>query len=363
MANWTETTNPQTSWHFVYIYFLIRKLCYPISFSVAVFGVIFNLICILVFVKMKLKDNVNITLFFLAVSDLMYLLAHCPHIMSPVLTPVLAKRFPKLRLAPGDHVLLFGTVWLSAVFNGFSALVSVFLAVVRCMCVAKPLKFKSMFTKQRTLSILGVLFVAAVAQTYAQVAVIKLIRAVNPRTNSTYLAIRLRDNVHSLMMAHDIFNKAVLIWLMYIIFIVCTCVLASKLRAASKFRRSLAAARGPGKDQAADQIPGSLKSSHPSGQTESSERSEKLSRAMSTKELQVVKSVILICVLYVVSLLPLLVLSVIRLFYAESLSYIFDSIYVASTPCMFLNASVNMFVYIRFNTRFREKFFDLFNMK
>ncbi|GFR89887.1 chemosensory receptor A, partial [Elysia marginata] len=304
--NSTEIINSQQDTSFFYKLFLMRTVIYIILICIAIYGLASNTINILVFLKMKLKDNVNLTFLFLSISDLMFLLTNCLLLVLKVVDFY----HPELKTPPNDHLILVLLRMVSGVFQGYSALVSVFMAVVRCLCVARPLKFKSMFTKSRTLTTLGVLLLAAIVQMYADMATIKVGWAVDPRTNSTYLAARYGANFPRFAKLHDIINKNILIWLVYIIVVTCTIILAYKLQVASKFRRSAASQAKP-----VGKTSGPSKSFDSSSHPESAERNEKSAEKMSTKERQVVKSVILICIIYILSILPLQVQSLVRVLF------------------------------------------------
>ena len=101
-------------------------------------------------------------------------------------------------------------------------------------------------------------------------------------------------------------------------------VLASKLQSASKFRRSLAAQtssnRQPEKGTTDGQTEKNLKcpdSSFDPHNSTSTSHSKKDSDKMSTKDLQVIQSVTLICVIFILSQLPFQVISTVRLFVPE----------------------------------------------
>ncbi|GFR75279.1 hypothetical protein ElyMa_003915000 [Elysia marginata] len=137
-----------------------------------------------------------------------------------------------------------------------------------------------MFTKSRTLTILGALFLGAIALLYAEMATIKLRWAVDPRTNSSYLAARYADNFPSFVKIHDILNKNIIAWAVYIAVVACTIILAYKLQAASKFRRSLAS-----QAKLVGQISGTSQSFDSSSHPESTERNEKLSEKMNNRSI------------------------------------------------------------------------------
>ena len=141
---------------------------------------------------------------------------------------------------PSDPQILYvGFYWYAYVFYDYSSFISMFLALVRCACVARPLRFKSMFTTPRTFAILGVLFFLAVTLRIPVFTVIRVGWAVNPLTNSTYRSIKVVDNFEKFYKANDIINRNIVSWIAYITVTTCVLILASKLQTASRFRQSL----------------------------------------------------------------------------------------------------------------------------
>ena len=148
----------------------------------------------------------------------------------------------------------------------------------------------------------------------------------------------------------------------------CGIILASKLQAASRLRLSLTSqvtSNGqPETENAASQKAGSVGS--PLNDTKSTSHGLKEPEKMSAKDLQVIQSVTLICAIFILSQLPFQVISTVRLFVPEFAnlrsaehSYAFST-HISST-CGYLNASVNIFVHIRFNARYRAQFLALFS--
>ncbi|GFR91936.1 chemosensory receptor C [Elysia marginata] len=364
-ANLTEPMNSPIMGLLYKEVLILRLFITHVLVGVTFFGVAANLINITVLAKMGLKGNVNLALFFLSLSDFMYLLFYSLIVMFWFL----ADNFPHLPLPPQDDILTFAPYVLVPVFYDYSTMVSVFLAVVRCACVVKPLKFKSMFTASRTLSILGVLFCVAMLRSIPSMLSYRLRWSVNPNTNSTYLAFRYADDVSGLVKANDILNKNVLAWLTYITVVTCVILLASKLQAASRFRRTLATTGSSENAKTGGRISEFSVPSKPSSHLESSEANdEKWSGKMSAKDVQVIQSVTLICVIFILSVLPQQVLSFVRLFRSDFYDYnkfMYFNEFVGSCILLFnlLNASVNIFVYFRYNSRYRETFFDLVKMK
>ena len=346
----------------------LRSFIYHIWISLAIFGLVSNTINIIVFAKIGLKDNVTITLLFLSASDLLNLIINTPIIVGRYIQ----KNEPQ-HLWPFDFfILILGPFWYAYVFYDYSSFISVFLATVRCACVARPLRFKSMFTKSRTITILCVLFLVALTLRIPVLTVFRLSWAVSPQTNSTYRSIAFAKNVGDIYQANDILNRNIISWLAYVTVTSCVVALASKLQSASKFRRSLAAQntsnRQPEKGTTDGQTEKNLKcpdSSFDPHNSTSTSHSKKDSDKMSTKDLQVIQSVTLICVIFILSQLPFQVISTVRLFVPEfdnfgSAENIYGFASHISNTCGYLNASVNILVHIRFNTRYRANFLAFF---
>ncbi|GFR89213.1 chemosensory receptor C [Elysia marginata] len=279
-GNLTDAVDSQTDWIFLHEVLFIKKFIFHIMIGVAAFGVAANSINVLTFVKMKLKDNVTITLLALSISDLLFVLMRSCEIISKFL----AEKYPQLGVPSDDHILLFSTLWLAQLFYDYSSFVSVFLAVVRCACVARPLRFKSMFTKSRTIILLGVLFIIPVMMNFPILTIVSLGWVLNPNTNSTFLSVRFVENYYSVYMTSDIVNRNVLAWLTYITVVTCATILTCKLLTASRFRRSLVSGPTGGSEKGNRTV--ARVSGPPGCNPEPFERSEKSPGKIPTKELQ-----------------------------------------------------------------------------
>ena len=351
---------------FAYEFHVLTKFIYHIWISIALFGLVSNILNIVVFIKIGLKDNVTITLLFLSISDLLNTIINSP----PIVGRYIAVHQPG-HIWPFDRfIIILGPYWYAYIFYDYSSFISVFLASVRCACVARPLRFKSMLTKSRTITVLCLLFVLAFVLRVPVLTVFRLSWTLNPQTNSTFRSLVFADNFRAIYQANDILNRNIISWLAYIAITTCVVILASKLQAASKFRRSLTSqvtTKGQlEKDKTVGHMSGPLRI--PLKDSKSAGHDLKGSDKMSTRELQVIQSVTLICVIFILSQLPFQVISTVRLFVPEfdnfrSAHHIYGFSSHISSTFGFLNASVNIFVHIRFNARYRQQFIALFSKK
>ncbi|XP_005092081.1 uncharacterized protein LOC101852828 [Aplysia californica] len=125
-----------------------------ISFS----GIIFNIINIIVFLKQGLKDTVNITLFGLAISDtgsLMGLLW-----MSICFNPALVNSG-----IPFDHedIQYLTAGWPHVIFARITSWITAFVTFERCLCIALPLKVKTIITPRRAVIVVVSIYLIMIA--------------------------------------------------------------------------------------------------------------------------------------------------------------------------------------------------------
>ena len=342
MANYSEI-NLESYVHFEE-FRVLTMFIYHMWLCIVIFGLVSNTINIVVFAKIGFRDNVTVTLLFLSLSDLLNLILNCP----VVVARFMGKIFPYHVWPFHPKILFLGMFWWAYIFYDYSSFVSVFLALVRCACVSRPLRFKSMFTISRTVTILGVLFLIAVTLRAPVLTVFRLSWEANPVTNSTFRSIEFAENFGEIYKANDIINMNIIPWIAYIIVVSCVIVLVSHLQEASHFRQSLQSFSHGSSENDEIEV-----SNNPLG------KNKNISDKMSPKDLQVIKSVTLICVIFIVSQLPYQITCTIRLidpeyseFRKKILAFGFAS--HISTTFGYLNASVNIFAHYYFNTRYRD---------
>ena len=329
----TETSN------FLYaqMYKWTIGLLSPSAPAILVFGLISNVINIAVFLKAGVKDNVTTLLLSLAVSDLVFLI-----LITPSACTLVILHFARTWSWSFDYKFIyFLPYWPAFTAYDISAFISVSLGVMRCACVAMPLKFKLVFTKARTVRIVLVLGVLAVSLRVPVLTIFRIAFKTDPLTNVSTPYVT-AVNRQAMSRINDVMNRGVIIWINYTIMISCVGVLSFKLAQASRIRQSITAD--------CDQV------------------SEKAGR-LSTKDLQVIKSVVLVCSIFILSQLPFLVYSTNRFANPEFTSTnkkfqdLFGFFSTLSRVCSYLNASLNIFVYYNYNSRYRSVFLSLLRLK
>ncbi|RUS86630.1 hypothetical protein EGW08_005646, partial [Elysia chlorotica] len=294
-------------------------------------GLISNIINIVIFLKAGVKDNVTTLLLSLALSDLVFIA-----LITPSACALVILNFAKYWPWPFDGMFLyFLPYWPAFTAYDLSAFISVALGVMRCACVAMPLKFKVVFTRTRTIRFVLFLVVLAVSLRVPVLTIFRVMHRADPVTNSSVLHV-VAVNRKAMSRINDVMNRGVIIWVKYAIMVSCVGILSFKLAQASRIRRSCT-------------------------ETASQAGEKNTKEGLAPKDLQVIKSVVLVCTIFILSQLPFLLSSTARLITPQYTSngqmrYLYNSISTISLFCSYLNASINIFVYYNFNSKYRFVF-------
>ncbi|GFN95994.1 chemosensory receptor a [Plakobranchus ocellatus] len=311
----------------------------PLWPVIILFGILANLTNISVFLKTGVKDNVTTLLLSLSVSDLLYLV-----LISPTACSYVIIRFAPDWPWPFDFQIAMELLyWPAFTCYDCSAFLSVWLGITRCACVAMPLRFKSVFTKSRTVKIVIASFLLAVVLRIPIISVYRVVWRTNPNTNSSYAYI-VKPNREAMTRVNDILNRNSLLFINFIIMITCVSVLSFQLYRASRIRRSFTSA------SAAQQ-----ESGKPDNQ------------GLSTRDLHVLQSVVVVCSIFIMSQAPFLMYSTARLInqeldFEKRYRTLFSMFTIISLTCSNLNASVNIFVYYRYNSKYRAQLTSMFKI-
>ena len=321
---------------------MLEKILASVWPVIILFGLVSNVINIAVFLNSGNKDNVTTLLLSLAVSDFVFLTLITPAICGSVIRSLLIS----YSLPFDVSILLYLLYWPAFTAYDLSALISVSLGVMRCACVAMPLKFKFIFTKSRTIKWIMFLAVLSVSLRLPVFTIHRIIWRTDPQTNvsSPYLK---SVNYAYMSRINDILNRGIVIYILYITMVTCVAVLTFKLHQASKIRRSCTTGLARTSDQAPD---------------------KPVAHGLSSKDIQVVKSVVLVCIIFTLAQLPFLFLSTSRLFRPDfgneqRLAYLYSILSHISKTCAYLNASINIFVYYNYNTRYRSVLCSVLSVK
>lgn len=291
---------------------------------ISIFGVVTNILNLIVFYKQGLDTTINISFFALAVSDLCSLITQqCYNIfVNPWLEKVGVPG-----AASGIQFIVAGVP--RECFARVTCLITVYITAERCLCIAFPLHIKQIITPERTFWIMACIygltmctFIPLYVNTY-------IAWKVYPDSNATILALIFRPNSELaegvVMVIHAI--SGTISFLAVVIF---TIILIQKLGQKNNWRKS---------------------ASVDAKQTE----------AMSNRDMRTMKIIVLIATVLIVCYMPSVVLYLATFIEPEfSIGGQYASLYTEgwSFACVFecINSSVNIFLYIKMSSKYRETF-------
>ena len=392
-----------------------------IFFLLLIFGITANILNIVVFAKSGVRDNITVSFLALSTSDLLYLILLSPHIII-----VNLNHFMQFRLGISvtwlvdPKILRYPFYWYAFVFYETSILINVYISVVRCACVAIPFKVKSTFTVRGAIIAFITFFVSVFLLRVPMFMKKQIVREFDPFNNKTRVVYKEAEDGGLAEKMNDIVSRNILNWASFVTVIACLIVMVTKLRASVRFRSSNAQPNSPphatdtnnadihniqnsnseshtverslcDKRMPASTIP-DIPSDHLTEKTKNEPKNQKLKKVscsqithskyvkgkslasqkgqhkvVATKETQVVRSVILVAVIFVTCQTPLMVYTLARRFESQFddqddlnsknlQKYIFLFGLCANISMVFalVNASVNIIVYYNFNSRFRQ---------
>ncbi|RUS87230.1 hypothetical protein EGW08_004982 [Elysia chlorotica] len=245
--------------------------------TLGVAGVCSNVINMAVFFKMGLRDGVAQNFFILSISDGIFSAAALANSVAYILVQVVRGE------AGGIELEMQRFYWASFFAVPFpqnvSLITTVVISVVRCCCVAMPLRVKFLLTAPRQLAAILIPSAAAILFLLYVFAPMRTVYLKNPQTNKqSVVIVGYRWAMYTLYSGITFYTS-------FISVIVCVVILSVNINRSSNFRRS---ASGPS-------------SSNQNGR----------------KETRVVKTVVLVAVVFIVCYTPHLLYSIVKAFLAE----------------------------------------------
>jgi len=288
--------------------------------TISFFGIIFNVINIIVFSKQGFRDTVNISLFSLAISDMASLI---PLLWGSVcVNPLFAKT--DLPFDPSD-ILYITAGWPSVCFARISSWITAFITFERCLCIALPLKVKRIITKRTTIVVVVGIYVVLVASVVPTFYTFSLEPKYFPQRNKTKIGVTYTSNGDFLLYILSSINISSQLVCFFIVS-VCTAILIHNLLVKSRWRRSAASA--------SNQI------------------------SLSNRDKKIVRMVLLISSIFIGCFLPSVVNFLVTLILAEyNMGKKYQNLFLINgSICISLaamNSAVNIFVYYKMNSKYK----------
>lgn len=319
-------------------YNFLNEIIAIVTATIAVFGLVANSLNVKTFIAMGIHDGVSVTFLTLSLADFCYTTVTLIQAISALVESMEHKHDLSFYIDP--FAVMFFSANVGVTIYIVTILTTTYLATVRCLCIARPLHFKNMFTKNTSI-VASVAFsiIAVISQTpvFAHMGMTLVIDA---KTNSTKMVLWLSEEREKIKDIVRVMFDTYLSLASQIVVVICLIVMTMALLKSAKFRQR----------QGTEKINNS---------SSDGENDKDRATRLSGKELSVVNQVLFISIIYIVC-------SVCKMFTAFStlLNPKFDMgrphqfvyLILSSSRTAFdcINSSVNFCVYIVFNSRFRQ---------
>ncbi|BFZ06853.1 hypothetical protein BsWGS_09892 [Bradybaena similaris] len=300
----------------------------PINVVLSSAGVVFNLINITVFFQQDWRtNNVTLTLLSLSITDLLVLV-----------TCLVFDAFSILQIMLPTNTFDYFAVqyyivaWTLTMFSDISSLTTVLVSLERCLCIITPLHVQSLFSVKRTVAALIILWVLVIVSDAVLFSTLTVHWTYDQRFNTSKLTVAISKDRMKVETGHNIANTIILPSFCELTVVINTVVMVIGLKRSSNFQK---------------------KSTHTSNCHQSNPTT-------STKYKRLVIVVCCISGIFIACNTPS-VLFIYCKHFVPGFSYagVHREWYVASMYPLFLlyslNASVNFFVYLSLNQRFRDQ--------
>ncbi|CAL1538305.1 unnamed protein product [Lymnaea stagnalis] len=293
-------------------------------------GIVFNIINITVFVSLGFSDTTNISLLGLATADIGVLLPVIGY--SVLYNPLTLQVTPFETIDAVNYVVLGST---HVLFCRIAGCLTAFITFERFMCVAFPLHVKAIVTHKRTILVVVGIYATLVASTLPQYLANQIAPRFNAQFNITVIGIVLSpsaDQLENFTLTVDIVAQVA----SFVIVVASTLGLVRSLVSVAKWR--------------------------------SSTSSSALSLKVSGRDKQLVKMVLLISVVFIACSLPTVVGNLVMVFVKDfnvkgSNKNLFIFVCVIFFILDAINSIINIFIYLRMSSKFREKFWSVFQCR
>ncbi|CAL1531940.1 unnamed protein product [Lymnaea stagnalis] len=293
-------------------------------------GVFLNVVNIAVFVKQGFKDPINITLLGLSIADIGGLASLIW--MSLCYNPLVVDGLPHVDFIGVQHIT---AGWPHVCFTRVSCWLTAFITFERYLCIAFPLKIKSILTPRRTAIVVIAIFTVIILSVVPVYVAIHFASSVSARTNSEVIGIAYIPGGAALENA-SIYCSTFFQLSSFVCVIVCTVGLVYKITEKSKWRNTTSSA----------------------SKTES----------ISNRDKKVVKMVVVLSVVFIASFTPVVGnLMAMLIEYEYTVGRKFQNTFLFCSTFAFnleaLNSSSNIFVYLKMSSNYREVLFSMMRKK
>ncbi|XP_059164112.1 uncharacterized protein LOC131947045 [Physella acuta] len=285
-----------------------------------------NTVNIVIFLKQGLQDSVNISLFSLAISDILSLISF--GILALWVSPIYV--YSELDVISGEFEYIVGGMFHSTMTR-ITGWITAFITLERCLCVAIPLKVKSILTIKRVaicmVSVFLIVFISYMPLFYTNQIVWKFF----PLFNRTMLGITFTPDRALIDFFVFLFHTVISTFGSFIAVLICTITLVIELKQKTKWRKQA-----------------TMTSSVKPGEAKS----------ISSKEIKVIRMIVLLSTAFIISSTPTMAFTIWSIADQSFTAVGYNrNIFNVSFSFIFLiealNSSISMLVYYTMSTKFK----------
>ncbi|KAI8779217.1 adenosine receptor A1 [Biomphalaria glabrata] len=330
-----------------------------------VFGMVTNIMALVTFCRSGLSDGISVCFMALTLSDKLCLLSY-------LLASILGYLDLEVRVKPCIDLYYVSYIFpfYGLLFYNISTSITVFLAIQKCCCISLPWNFKSYFSKRRCVAAVCCIYLSGfILYVPFTATAFPFVEAFDLTTNSTRLTF-----AWSAVYLQDVFpvlkaiNYISIPFIAEILVLISTVVLATKLKESVKFRDSMSGKTITTRNSGNCYCSPSLLIHSPETSnfsTHSVAQKYKIknykAQPMTTKELRATQAVNVVAILFVASNSPDVIVYLASLlspkFSAFGLYHNTFKLCIELQDLLHVcNLSVNLFIYLKFNTKFYKTF-------
>lgn len=321
---------------YLYIMFIVQGV---ICQTITIFGISNNIISCIIFVKQGFLDAINVSLLALSVSDLCSLI--CVMWTSLCFSPAI--RDSDIPMVTTEVHLITGS-WPHVVFIRTTGWITAFISLERCVCVSQPLKVKTIFTRKRHITAVIAIFGVTIVCSSLPFVSTGLGWVFYSDRNKTLIGLIYNVDLDARKYTDSISYAVSGVFMptsCFLSVVILTTFLVVKLYQKAAWRMSVSS--------------GMIHGSNTTGQANAKER-------------KVAKMVVLMSVIFIISFLPAVGFFITGIveptFNYDRLNknLLLVSLSISNTTEA-INASVNIFIYVKMSSKYRETFLNMFKTR
>ncbi|CAL1538294.1 unnamed protein product [Lymnaea stagnalis] len=294
-------------------------------------GVVFNIINIVVFIRLGVSDTINISLLGLALADIGVLLTLTGY--SVMYNPLVLASVPQMDVIDAVNYVVLGTPHV--LFSRIAGCLTAFIAVERCLCIAWPLRVKSLLTPWRTGTVVICIYIVLVSSTLSLFVANRIGPRFNQEFNLTAVGLIVASNV-DLMENISLTICIIAQMTAFAVVTMSTLGLVRSLIRVAKWRKSTSVC---------------ARLNH-----------------VSIRDKQLVKMIVILSTVFIVCALPTVVGNLVMIFLKDfNVKGTGKSLFICCFSVFFvleaINSSANIFIYFKMSSKFKEMFLSMFGRK